>query len=55
MRRHLIVLCVTLSAQAGAQSPTPTATATARYSVARIEATNAPASLKLFDSMDAAI
>jgi hypothetical protein len=55
MRRHLIVLCVTLSAQAGAQSATPTATAIARYSVARIEATNAPASLKLFDSMDAAI
>jgi hypothetical protein len=55
MRRHLIVLGLVVSAHAGAQSRTPTATAIARYSVARIEATSAPASLKLFDSMDAAI
>jgi hypothetical protein len=55
MRRLWIVLCFTLSAGAEAQSSTPTATATAHYSIAKIDAAAAPASLKLFDSMDAAI
>jgi hypothetical protein len=55
MRRLLIVLCVTLSARAEAQSPVPTATSMAHYSIATIDATSAPASLKLFDAMDATI
>jgi hypothetical protein len=56
MRRTLwIVLCVVLSGEAEAQSGLPTATANARYSIAKIDAAAAPASLKLFDSMDAAI
>ena len=55
MRRLLIVLCVTLSAAAEAQSGLPTAAPMQRYSIAKIDAATAPASLKLFDSMDAAM
>ncbi len=55
MRKLTVVLCATVASAVNAQSARPTEAASSSYSIARIDAAKAPASLLLFDSMDAAI
>jgi hypothetical protein len=55
MRRLAAVWFLALAARVGGQVPKASATAPSIYSIARIDAKSAPASLRLFDAMDDAM
>ncbi|HEY4303429.1 MAG TPA: hypothetical protein VGM82_03120 [Gemmatimonadaceae bacterium] len=55
MRKLWIVVCVLSVGTARAQQKNPPPTRPSGYAIAKIDAATAPASLKLFDAMDAAI